>query len=392
MVKRGDARGWPAPGGDAAAHRALPGPAPRHPFKEISSSVSLALLLFLSACGRKLPPVAPLLVLPARVGPVRISQEGSDVVLRFPYPSLTNGGTTLTNLTRVTVMREIEGVREGQRVPPPPADATQRAREEKTFNAHAEKIADLTPADLDAVTVGSDVVFRDALIPLYREKRIGHVMLRYAVSATRDKKRVSELSEIASIVPRVPPDRPLRVVATVEENRVCLDWLPPAAMLDGSTPVVVAGYAIYRREATEEEYDDKPLGVALGTTTYVDETVRPDRSYVYTVRAAPVAQVPLVLGPAADQVAVSTKDVFAPSAPEGLLVLVESGGTRLVWNPSLAADLAFYRVYRLDGGARTRLADGLKDPVFFDAGAAGRSYGVTAVDTSGNESPMGTAK
>ena len=116
-------------------------------------------------------------------------------------------------------------MREGQRVPPPPADAAQREREEKTFQARAEKIAELTPADLDAVTVGSDVVFRDALIPLYREKRIGRVMLRYAVTATRDKKRVSDLSGIVSIVPRVPPDRPLRVVATVEENRVCLDWL-----------------------------------------------------------------------------------------------------------------------------------------------------------------------
>lgn len=355
-----------------------------------------ALVLLVSAllpgCGRKLPPQAPLLVLPARVEPVRISQEGSDVALRFPYPSLTNAGGTLTNLTKVTVLREIAGAHEGQRVPPPPPDAAQRAREEKAFRSRAETIAELSPVDLDAATVGSDIVFRDPLIPLYREKRIGRVMLRYAVTATRDKKRVSELSEIASIIPRVPPDRPLRVVPTVEENRVCLDWWPPAAMLDGGTPAVVAGYAIYRREAGEEEYDDKPLGVAIGAMTYVDETARPDRAYVYTVRAAPVADVPLILGPAADQVAVSTKDVFPPPEPEGLLILAESGGTRLVWNASLAPDIASYRVYRLDGGARTLLADGLKDPLFFDAGEKGRAYGVTAVDKSGNESPMGTAK
>jgi hypothetical protein len=358
--------------------------------------VKRALLLLAAAllpgCGRKLPPVAPLLVLPARVDPIRISQEGSDIVLRFPYPSLTNAGATLTNLTKVTVMREIAGAREGQRVPPPPADAAARGRDEKAFKARAETIATLAPADLDAVTAGPDVVFRDDLVPLYREKRVGRVMLRYAVTATRDKKRVSDLSEIVSIIPRVPPDRPLRIIATVEESRVCLDWLAPAAMLDGATPAVVAGYAIYRREASDEEYDDKPLGVAIGVATYVDESVRADRSYVYTVRAAPVADVPLILGPAADQVAVSTKDVFPPPAPEGLLALVESGGTRLVWNPSLAPDIAFYRVYRLDGGASTRIADGLKDPIYFDAGAAGRAYGVTAVDRSGNESPMGTAK
>jgi hypothetical protein len=349
-------------------------------------------LLILPACGRKLPPEAPLLVLPARVEPVRISQEAGDVVLRFPYPSVTNSGSTLTNLTKVTVLRETASIREGQRVPPPPADAAQRESEERTFRARAETVAELSTRDLDAATVGADLVFRDPLVPLYREKRLGRVLLRYAVTATRDKKRVSELSPIASIVPRVPPDRPLRVVPAVEENRVCLDWWPPAAMLDGTKPVVIAGYAIYRRDASEEEFDDQPIGVAIGATTYVDATARPDRSYVYTVRAAPVGDAPLILGPAADPVAVSTKDVFPPPAPEGLLVLVESGGTRLVWNPSLAPDLAYYRVYRTDGGSPTRLADGLKDPLFFDAGASGRTYGVTAVDKSGNESAPGTVK
>jgi hypothetical protein len=323
---------------------------------------------------------------------VRISQEGADVVLRFPYPSLTNAGATLTNLSKVAILREIAGARENQRVAPPPPDAAQRAREEKAFRSRAETIAELSPGDLDAVTVGPDVVFRDPLIPLYREKRIGRVILRYAVTATRDRRRVSELSEIVSILPRVPPDRPLRLLPTVEENRVCLDWWPPAAMLDGAVPAVVAGYAIYRREAGEEEYDDKPLGVAIGSTTYVDETVRPDHAYVYTVRAAPVAEVPLILGPPADQAAVSTQDVFPPPAPEGLLALVESGGTRLVWNPSLAPDLASYRVYRLDGVSKTRIAEGLKDPLFFDAGEKSRVYGVTAVDKAGNESPIGTAK
>jgi hypothetical protein len=277
-------------------------------------------------------------------------------------------------------------------VPPPPADAAQRERDERLFRVRAETVAELSTRDLDAATVGADLVFRDPLVPLYRDKRLGRVLLRYAVTATRDKKRVSELSPIASIVPRVPPDRPLRVVPLVEETRVCLDWWPPAAMLDGATPAVVAGYAVYRRDAADDEFDDQPLGVAIGTTTYVDATVRPGREYVYTVRAAPVADLPLILGPAADPVAVSTRDVFPPPAPEGVLVLAESGGTRLVWNPSLAGDLAFYRVYRLDGTSRTRVADQLKDPLFFDAGTFGKSYEVTAVDKSGNESPPGSAK
>jgi hypothetical protein len=332
------------------------------------------------------------MVLPARVEPVRLSQEGSDVVLRFPFPSKTNAGETLTNLTDVTVYRELIGAREGEKPPEAAKDAAARAREEKGFRARAEAIQKLTRGELDAATVGPDVVVRDQLMPLYREGRLGRVFLRYGVTATRDRKRASELSPLVALLPRVPPDRPFRVVPTVEESRVCLDWNAPAAMLDGSRPAKVAGYAVYRRSAAEEEYEDRPLGVVMGATTYVDATALPDRKYVYTVRAAPVAEVPLILGPASDEVPVSTADVFPPDAPDGVLVLAEAGGTRLVWNPSVAGDLASYRIYRRERGAWKRIAEDLKDPGYFDAGASGGEYGVTAVDKSGNESAVGTAK
>ena len=358
------------------------------------------LFLFLAVpillgCGRKLAPEPPLQVLPARVEPVRLSQEGSDVVLRFPYPSRTNGGETLTNLTGVTVFRELLGAREGEKPPEAPTGAAAREREEKGFRSRAETIQALSRTELDAATVGRDVVVRDPLVPLFREGRLGRVFLRYGVTAQRDRKKTSELSPLVALLPRVPPDRPFAVVPAVEEERVCLDWRAPAAMLDGASPAKIAGYAVYRREAADEEYEDRPLGVAIGATTYVDSTVVPDRSYVYTVRAAPVAESPLILGPAADEVPVSTRDVFPPPAPEGVLVLSEAGGARLVWNPSLAGDLASYRVYRREIDGWKRLADGLRDPVYFDEGAApapAGAYGVTAVDKSGNESPMGAAK
>ncbi len=290
-------------------------------------------------------------------------------------------------------MREIAGIREGQRVPPPPTDTAQREREEKLYRARAETLADLTPRDLDAVTAGPDIVYRDPLVPLYREKRLGHVLLRYAVSATRDKKRVSDLSPIVSIVPRVPPDQPRRLVPTVEENRVCLDWWPPAAMLDGSTPARRRGLrglpagrvrrGVRRQAARRRDRRDD----VRGRDGAPGPRVRLHRARGARRRGSAHP------GPGRGPGSRLDPGRVRPSrAPEGVLALGEGGGTRLVWNPSLAPDLAFYRVYRLDGGERTRLADGLKDPLWFDAGASGRTYGVTAVDKAGNESPIGTAK
>src|SRR5664279_2130126 len=174
------------------------------------------------------------------------------------------------------------------------------------------------------------------------------------------------------LIPGVPPvdrvARDHRGTDAVEHGEGGAPVEAHARLLDGrddsERPV--------RRDAGDEEYEDRPLGVVIGATTYVDATVVPDRKYVYTVRAAPVAELPLVLGPASDEVPVSTADVFPPDAPDGVLILAEAGGTRLVWNPSLAGDLASYRVYRREDGAWKRIAQDLKDPVYFDAGVLAR--------------------
>jgi len=351
--------------------------------------LALALSLVVAGCGRKLDPLPPILVVPARVEPVRLEQDGGDVVLRFPYPARTAQGAALTGLTKVTVYREIQSAREGARVPEPPAGEA-RAREERDFRLRAEVIADLGPEALDERTLGAEVIVRDPLVSMYRDKRLGKILLRYGVTATRDRKRVSDMSPLVSILPAVPPGRPDDLVASVLESQVCLAWRAPAGMLDGSTPAVVGAYAVYRKGETDEWYED-PIGVVGKETSFADQTARSDRRYLYTVRAALKKELPPVLGPPADEAFADTRDVFPPAAPTGLLVLVEAGGTRLAWTPVLAPDLASYRAYRKGAGdaAWSRIAEGLKDPGYFDpAPSKGVRYGVTAVDRQGNESPV----
>lgn len=358
-----------------------------------------------AACGRKLPPEAPLQVLPARVEPVRVTQEGSDTVLRFPYPSRTTTGAPLDGLSKVTLYRELLPAPTGAMTPPPPSGPA-RDREERLFLGRAEKVRELTRSDLDAATSGGDVILRDSLTGLFTGNRLGRVFLRYGLTATRDRRKVSEISPLVSIRPLVPPGAPRALTVLVEEGSVCLEWERPAAMLDGSLPVVVDTYAVFRREwaaGAEAVYDD-PIAFEKHEW-FFDRTAQPDRKYAYTVRGIPPGtprptgaprskDEPVAYGPPADEVVADTRDVFPPPAPEGFQVLPELGGNRLVWNPVLAPDLDHYRLYRRNaaGSPWERLGPVGADTTWFDPGP-GRSvtYAVTAVDRSGNESPRAEA-
>ncbi len=357
----------------------------------------LALALLTGACGKKLAPEPPLEVLPARVETIRLTQEGSDVVLRFPYPSRTTAGEPLTDLTRVTVYRQLALAPSAAMAPPTsPADAAAKERDEADFRRNAQRVRELSRADMDGATYGGELVIRDSLLPLYAEKRLGKVSLRYGVTATRDRRRESAISPLVGIVPKVPPKAPGSLQALVEERRVCLGWRAPKALLDGTAAGTLA-FAIYRREEREEEYGE-PLKVVTGAESFADEAVVPETRYAYTVRAAPSPSAPLVQGPPADEIVVDTRDVFPPPRPEGLQVLVEATGTRLVWSPVLSPDLLGYAIYREEPDGRLRLlARGLTETTYFDqspprreptAAPSGRSagYAVSAVDRKGNES------
>lgn len=354
-------------------------------------------LALLAACGKKLPPEPPVLVLPARPQPVALTQEGSDVVLRFPYPTKTSTGLPLTALTKVTVWREVIGAPPTAQLPVAATKPGDREREERLFLQRAEKRLELTPRDLDERTYGSELVVRDSLRDLFEARRLGKAILRYAVSVTRDRRRTSDLSPLVAIRPLAPPDAPFNLSADSEEGRVCLGWEPPPVSEDGTRPAA-KGYAVYRRPApppgtADEGWYEGMLGGTL-FNSFVDTTVETGKRYVYVVRAAPAVEPPYVLGPPSEEIVVDTRDVFPPPAPEGLLVLREIGGVRLLWNPVLSADLAGYEVSRRVGsGPWVTLAKGLSDPTYFDATApeGAAEYGVLAFDKAGNLGPRTAA-
>ena len=165
-----------------------------------------------AGCGRKVAPEAPLLVIPARPEPLRVTQEGGDVVLRFPFPAKTVQGAPLTNLTKVTVFREIRpGPAPARRPRSPRRRPASASGEEKLFRQRAEAIrepaargarrGDASGARSSSATPGAALPREEAragLPPLRRRRRPG------TGSASRRCRRSSRSS------PRVPPVRAAR--------------------------------------------------------------------------------------------------------------------------------------------------------------------------------------
>ncbi len=95
------------------------------------------------------------------------------------------------------------------------------------------------------------------------------------------------------------------------------------------------------------------------------------------------------------EVEVIPTDTIAPQRPGALEVRAERRGFSLSWQESPSPDVAGYLVYRAayPGAPWLKLTRSLLQTASFSdrQGSDGNLYGVSAVDTSGNEGPMSTA-
>ena len=101
---------------------------------------------------------------------------------------------------------------------------------------------------------------------------------------------------------------------------------------------------------------------------------------------------PLILSLASDTLAVVPRDSFPPSVPQNVTATYRGSEVTVFWDLNQESDLAGYFVYRsIKAGSGNKISSMLPTNTFRDTSLKkGQTYRyrVSAVDESGNESPL----
>ncbi len=259
------------------------------------------------------------------------------------------------------------------------------------FEGKARLAVLLKKEDLDALrkekgTDGAVFVYPYSL----SGKKPASLNVSFAVRVRDARSRTSGFSDPAAFDPRVGPAPPLELAARVLDDRIELVWKAPAANFDGSVPVTVSGYNVYRKG------EDGPA--KLVNTSLVRETKFEDTDVAfgvpvrYFIRASGTETPPYAESDDSEAREIVPQDVFPPAAPAGVVPVTGHGSVSLSWEANREKDLAGYRVRRrAEGEAEDVLLTPalLLENAYTDAtiekGKRYR-YSMSAVDIRGNES------
>lgn len=353
--------------------------------KRISFLAPLALLTLVVlsgfGCGKRKPPVPPKERVPQRAE-LSGFQRGNQVILSWKMPARNAPAGDVQNISRIDIYRLAE-----------PANAPLQLSEEE-FAARSTVITTMpvTIADFGAKTLQ----YKDTLQFAGQAAR-----LRYAIRFVNSTGQKAAFSNSLLIEPTAKlASAPAALAAEVSQNAIALKWMPPTANIDGTSPVSILGYNIYR--TTSEEEPGKLLNkTPVATASFNDEFFDFGKEYFYFVRAVSVGlQSEPVESSESNILRIKPVDTFAPSAPAAITVAAAPGTISIFFAVNPEKDIAGYKIYRstdpdLDKVKWQLLTpELLKTNTFQDKRVeSGKKYYyyITATDAFGNVSPPSEA-
>jgi predicted small lipoprotein YifL len=321
----------------------------------------------LAACGRKLPPLPPILEVPETTTNLTCYQDGNEVVLSWSYPQLTRGGQPLTDLARVEVWRLEVPPGQEQVASGPQGEDLRR----QLMLGRGVLIARLEGTSLRDATRGSNLTYRDTLPALPAGS--SPPTLWYAVRSRRKDGTPSALSNILSWQPRPVPPTPTGLHAEPEADGISLSW----------DEVPGFHYVVERRAAPAAAWEAvSPIGIEK--PSFLDTTAAQGHTWTYRVRSF----LDLAASPPSQEVVVAYPDVYPPPPVTSFICLPEPGQVVLRWEPSPESNVT-YKVFRRQGeGGWTHLEEAFRGTEYTDTSppSGELEYAVKAVDAAGNQS------
>jgi hypothetical protein len=310
------------------------------------------------------------------------AQQGNTVILSWPAPPRNAPDSSVQSIRRIDIYRLAEK-------PNAP-----RALTEDDFAGRATLVGSVT---YDQIRNAGDTLTYSDVLQLTGDL----ARLRYAVRYVNASGQRAAFSNFLLIEPAVRIARPPTLQETgkeITEESINLVWQPPTANIDGSTPVNLLGYNVYRMDESQSSPGQTPINASLiSGTEYADKNFKFGAQYRYIVRAVSLgtegAQVESLNS---NIIAVTPRDTFAPVAPSGISIGPAPGKLSIFFAANPETDIAGYNIYRstdpdLPKANWTKLNSALLTRTSFvdDKVETGKKYYyyLTAVDTAGNVSP-----
>ena len=288
----------------------------------------VAILFALGAgCGKRSSPVPPKERV-TQIVEITGFQRGNQVILSWQMPARNVGKGSTLNISRADIYRLAE-----------PAGSSLQLSEEDFAN-RSTLIAALpvTDADFGLKTMS----YKDTLLFAGQSAR-----LRYAIRFVNASGQKAGFSNSLLIEPTSKiAGNPTSLVAEATQESVRLTWKAPTTNVDGTSPVSLLGFYVYR--SLSEKEPGKLLNKSPVTaTSYDDEFFEFGKEYFYFVRAVSVGtQAEPVESAESNIVRFKPIDTFAPSAPSAITVAASPTRISIFFAVNPEKDIAGYSIYR----------------------------------------------
>jgi hypothetical protein len=270
--------------------------------------VFILLALFNLSCGKRLPPLPPA----SSSQSVKLygNQRGSYMILSWKLPP---------GFVRTDVYRFVE----------PLASLPSLTRDE--FSSRSVLIASV----LDKSSYVDRLEFANQPIRLY-----------YAVRFVNKFGQKSDFSDFLVLQPTPNVSLPPALLsADVSQDKITIKWKRPSENIDGSSPVNLQGYNVYR---AEENSEPKKLNSSpVLSESFEDLFFEFGKSYKYFVRSLSLdSSGGLVESDDSDVLTLIPRDIFPPSPPEGLSAAASLNSISIFFSVSPEKDVVGYFVFR----------------------------------------------